>query len=170
MTTFFIVVGGLGVGLLVLGLLLDDVLDGLFDVFDSGGALSAPVIGAFLGAFGIGGWLAQRSTSSVLVALVAAGLAGLVLGYLALRLSLAFVDMPTDATPTSGDYLGQIGKVVTPIAAGRGEVMIRMGGTPHKLTARSDSDLARGVEVVVVEVLSPNAVAVVATTDLFEQE
>ena len=92
------------------------------------------------------------------------------LGFIALRLSLALVGMHTDATPASGDYLGQIGRVVTPIAGGRGEVMVRMGGTPRKLTASSEHDIDRGVEVVVVEVLSPNAVTVMPTTELFQQE
>ena len=37
-------------------------------------------------------------------------------------------------------------------------------------TASSDVDLDRGVEVVVVEVLSPNAVTVMPTTELYEQQ
>ena len=172
MTTFFLVVAVLGFGLLVAGLVLDDLLEGLLDAIDldGGGVLSAPVIGAFLGAFGIGGYVATRATGSPIVGLAAAAAGGLVLGYVALRLSLALVDMPTDATPTSRDYLGQIGRVVTPISAGRGEVLVRMGGSPRKLTATADTDLGTGDEVVVVEVLSPNAVRVVSTAEMFEQE
>jgi len=171
-TTFYLIVAALGFGLVIIGLVFDDVLDGLTDAFDvdGGGILSAPVIGAFLGAFGIGGWAATSASDNTFVGLVVALLAGLLLGYVALKLSLALLDMHTDATPTSDDFRGQLGRVVTPISGGTGEVMVRLGGSPRKLTARCDSDVERGAEVAVIEVLSPNAVRVIPTSEMFDQE
>lgn len=168
MTTFFLITAALGFGLLLLGLVFDDVFD-FIDFFDGGGVLSAPVIGAFLGAFGVGGWAATSITGNVWLGLVTAGLTGLVLAWIALRLSLSLIDMPTDATPTSHDYLGQLGRVVTPVSvASSGEIMIRVGGSPIKLIARADADLALGSEVIVIEVLSPNAVRVMPADQLLE--
>jgi membrane protein implicated in regulation of membrane protease activity len=166
-TTFFLVTAALGFGLLLLGLVVDDFLEFMDG---DGGVLSAPVIGAFLGAFGIGGFVATSATGNVLVGVVAAGAAGLVLGWVALRLSLAFLGMHTDATPASGDYLGQLGRVVTPISRGGGEILIRVGGSPVKLIARADTEIDRGTEIVVVEVLSPTSVRVMTTNELLDQE
>ena len=167
MTAFFLVTAALGFGLLVIGLVFDDVLDFMDG---DGGVLSAPVIGAFLGAFGIGGYVGTAATGNALVGVAVAGGAGLVLGWIALKLSLAFLDMHTDATPGSGDYLGQLGRVVTPITAAGGEILIRVGGSPVKLVARADTEIERGTEIVVVEVLSPTAVRVMTTNELLEQE
>ncbi len=169
MTTFFVVTGVLGFGLLLLGVLVDDVLD-FMDIDAAGGVLSAPVIGAFLGAFGVGGYVGTAATGSAVVGLVAAAGAGVVLGWVALKLSVALYGMHTDATPASGDYMGQLGRVVTPIGAGGGEILIRVGGSPVKLSARADHDIARGTEIVVVEVLSPTSVRVMTTNELLDQE
>jgi membrane protein implicated in regulation of membrane protease activity len=167
MNTFFLVTAALGFGLLVVGLVFDDFLEFMDG---DGGVLSAPVIGAFLGAFGIGGFVGTSATGNALVGLITAAIAGLALGWVALRLSFVFIEMHTDATPTSGDYLGQLGRVVTPISGGGGEILIRMGGSPIKLVARADADIERGAEIVVVEVLSSNAVRVMTTNELLEQE
>lgn len=166
MTTFFLITAALGFGLLVLGLVVDDFLDFMDG---DGGLLSAPVIGAFLGAFGIGGWAATSITGNGFLGLIAAGAAGLILGWIALRLSISLIDMHTDATPTSNDYLGQLGRVVTPVSnLSSGEIMIRVGGSPVKLTARSDDDLALGSQVIVVEVLSSNSVRVMPADELLD--
>jgi membrane-bound ClpP family serine protease len=164
---FFIITAALGFGLLLVGLFFDGFLE--FMDADTG-ILSLPVIGAFLGAFGIGGFVGTSVTSNALVGLVAAGVAGFVLGWIALRLSLAFIGMHTDATPTSGDFHGQIGRVVTNITDAGGEILIRSGGSPVKLVARADRPIERGVEVVVIEVLSATSVRVMTTSDLLEQE
>lgn len=167
MTGFFLTTAAIGFGLLLIGLVFDDFLD-FMDA--DGGVLSAPVIGAFLGAFGIGGFVGTSATGNALIGLAVAGIAGFVLGWIALRLSLALIGMHTDATPTSGDYLGQFGRVITPITAAGGEILIHTGGSPVKLVARSEGDIARGAEVVVVEVLSSTSVRVMTTTELLDQE
>ncbi|MDE0803196.1 MAG: hypothetical protein OSA99_07715 [Acidimicrobiales bacterium] len=171
MTTLFSVLTVVGVGMLIVGFLVDDFLDGVFDVLDvdGGGLLSVPVVGAFLGAFGIGGLLVDNVTEGAVVASFAgATVGGLVLGFVAFRLSSAFIDMPTDATLTSGDFMGQQGRVVTAIARGRGEIMLRVGGSPQKLTALADVDIDHGGDVVVIEVLSSNSVRVIPLTEILE--
>ncbi len=171
MTTLFVVLAVAGVGMLLVGFVFDDFLDGVFDVIDidGGGLLSVPVVGAFLGAFGIGGLLVDNATDgAVLASFVGAAAGGVLLGFLALRLSLTFIDMPTDATLTSRDYMGRSGRVVTAIAGGRGEIMLTVGGSPQKLTARADVDIDHGSEVVVIEVLSSSSVRVIPLTEILE--
>lgn len=177
MTTLFVACAVGGVGLLVVGLLIGEVFDGLLEgVFDAldvdgGGVLSLPVLGAFVGAFGIGGLLIGAATDdSAPLSLIGGVVAGVAMGAVALRATRAFLDMPTDATPASRDFMGQIGRVVTPIAGGRGEVMVRLGGSPQKLTALAEAgvDIARGDEVVVIEVVSPSTVRVIPATEILE--
>lgn len=171
MTTLFVVLAAVGVGGLLLGFVFDDVLDGLFDAFDldGGGVLSMPVIGAFLGAFGIGGLIVANATDDqVVVSFVGATAGGIAIGYLALKLSTALIDMPTDPTLTSGDYMGQIGRVVTDIAGGRGEIMLRVAGAPRKLTALADETIGRGDDVVVIEVVSSSSVRVIPFNQILE--
>lgn len=171
MTGLFVALAVGGAVLLLLGFVVDDLLEGLFDAIDvsGNGFLSLPVIGTFLSASGVGGLVVGAATDGSLPAsLVGAAAGGLALGYVAFRLSAAFIDMPTDATLTSGDYKGQVGRVVTPIAGGRGEILLRVGGSPQKLTAQSDDDIARGGEVVVIEVLSASSVRVVPLSEILE--
>jgi membrane protein implicated in regulation of membrane protease activity len=154
----FLIVGALGVLLLSLSFVLDDVLDG---VLPDDGWLSTPVLGAFLTATGFGAWLLDRAGLPAAVALLGGTAAGVVLGWVAFRISRSLLHMATDATPTAGDLVGRPGRVVTPIpAAGIGEILVRMGGQPLKLTARADEAVPNGAEVVVVTVLSPTQVEV----------
>lgn len=155
----FVVVGMVGVALLGLSFLFDDLLDA---VLPGDGWLSTPVLGAFLTATGFGAALLAAGTGAgpgpALVGGVAAGLG---LGWLALRFSRAMAGMATDATPTSADLVGRQGRVVTPVpAGGTGEVLVRLGGQPVKLAARSDETLPTGSDVVVVAVRSPTRVEV----------
>ena len=171
MTTLYVVLAVAGVGMLLLGFVLDDFLDGVFDVldFDGGGWLSVPVVGAFLGAFGIGGLLIDSATGSTPASLAGGAASGFVLGFVAFKISKSFIDMPTDATLTSGDFMGQTGRVVTAIAGGRGEIMLRVGGAPQKLTALADDDIDHGSQVVVIEVLSASSVRVIPLSEILEE-
>ena len=167
--TVFLVLGIVGVVLLLASLLLGDLFEGLFSFLDglevdldAGGLFSLPVLAAFLAAFGLGGALAMSATDDTLAAgLVGGVLAGVLLGWIAWRVTRALLHMATDATPASGDLLGTQGKVVTPLRGhDLGEVLVRFGGQPVKLSARSDQELAVGEPVVVVEVVSPTSVLV----------
>lgn len=173
--TVFLVLGTVGVVLLLASLLLGDLFEGLVGWLDGidldvdGGWFSLPVLAAFLSAFGFGGALASSAADgNVAVGLVGGAAAGLLLGYLAWRLTRALMGMATDATPTASDLVGKPGKVVTPLAGNRlGEVLVRSGGQPVKVSARSRADLATGEAVVVVEVVSPTSVVVESATEFW---
>jgi membrane protein implicated in regulation of membrane protease activity len=137
----------------------------------SGGGLqlTLPVIAGFLGTFGFAGAIAATLTGGGPLAAVLAVLVGLVLGtpaaWLSGRLINAAINMPTDATPTSGDLLGALGVVVTPVPAsgGYGEVRVLVAGQQIKLHARADVPLPLGTQVFVIEVSTPTSVLVEPT-------
>src|SRR5690606_4190311 len=94
---------------------------------------------------------------------------GVVIGYLAFRLTRAFLHMPTDDNVRTADLVGKSGRVVTPIPDdGPGEVLVRHAGQPLKLSCRAERPLPAGTTVVVVQTLSPSAVVVAAEGDLFD--
>ncbi len=153
----FLVVGLVGAALLLLTLVLGDVLD-VPDV--GGGVLSGVVLGGATGAFGLVGATVEGATGPGAAA--AAGTAGaLVMGALALAIGRSLTRMRSDRARTAADLLGVEGVVVTPVRAGSyGEVRLRVGGHPLKLSATAERDLAAGSPVLVVETLSSTAVRV----------
>lgn len=155
----FLWLGVLSTGLLLVAVVVDG-LDDALDALDLGpGWLSIPVVAAFLGAFG---FVAGASVGSIgPLALVAGGAAGLAFGYLAVRLSRAFIHMPTDPTDRASDLLASIGRITTPPSPDRyGEVLLERPAGPVKVACRSDEDLPIGTEVVVVDVTSSTLVTV----------
>lgn len=174
--TAFLVIGGAGLLVLLVSLVLGDVIDGAFEGFDAlsfdvdgGGALSGPVVGGFLAAFGFGGALGMSVASDRLVAGVAAGAAsGLAVGWFAWRITAGLMHMRTDAPVRVDDLLGKLGKVVTPITAGAyGEVTVHHGGQLLKLHAQADGEIPTGTPVVVTAVLSPSSVKVCPESSFF---
>jgi hypothetical protein len=155
----FVAAGLLGALLLVVFLLFDDVLDGILPDADW---ISGPAIAAFLAAFGLFGWVAQEGFDAPTGAAVAVGVAGgLGLGWFAYKLSAALMDSPTDETPRTVTLVGKGGRVVTAVTAGRvGEVLVRLGGQPVKLSATAAESLPVGTDVVVVAVESDTKVVV----------
>lgn len=164
MEQVFLVVGLVGVAIVVVSLFLGDLLDGVLDFahFDFGdGVASTPVLGAFLAAFGFGGWLLLEGETPPLLAGGGALVAGIVVGGLTLVMVRGLMNMPTDPTPRTSDLVGSLGTVVTRIPAdGFGEVAIRAAGQRLKLNARADAPLSSGTTVVVVDVMSPTSVVV----------
>lgn len=162
--TGFLVVGGLGLGLVVVALVLGDFFDGLLpDVsLDGGSLLSTEVVGSFLAAFGFTAALLAGPGGFVAWAAALGGLgAGLGVGFAAFSFSRSLLNMPTDPTPRTRDLVGRIGTVVTRIPdAGLGEVVVAAGGQRHKLNARAQGPIAAGTTVVVVDVASPTSVVV----------
>lgn len=161
----FILVGIVGTAMLVLGIVGGELLDGVFDAVGleaDGGIFSTEVIGGFLAAFGFGGWLLGSTTdATALVAAAGGGAAGVVMGGFAFWLSRTLINVNTDATPTIDDLRGTLGKVITRIPAdGLGEVRVHQAGSPVKLSARSDTAIGSGEEIVVVDVLSATQVLV----------
>lgn len=157
----FVVVGLVGAVLLVAFLLLDDVLEGILPDADW---ISGPALGAFLAAFGLFGWVGQEAFDLSTAGAAAVGVAGgLALGWFTYKLSKALWNSPTDATPTTASLVGQHARVVTPVrAGGTGEVLVRLGGQPVKLSATAAEDLPRGTESVVISVESSTRVVVEA--------
>lgn len=150
----FWAVGLLGLGLVAVSLLLDDLVD-------AGGDLTATVLGGAAAAFGIAGgcWAAATggTGSAVLVGLVAAGL----LGTGEVLLTRALTRGATDRALTARDLLGVEGVVLSTVRPGTyGEISLRVGGHPLKLSARAERELLPGTPVLVVETLSSTAVRV----------
>ncbi len=133
---------------------------------DAGGMLTLPSIAGFIGVFGFGGAIVAalvpgHGTGTVLLAAGAGVAAGVPAAWLAGRLMRAAMNMSTDATLSSTDLVGGIGVVVTEIPdGGYGEVRLSVAGQMFKLNARSDTPIARGVEVFVIEAPSPTSVLV----------
>ncbi|ROO52530.1 hypothetical protein EDC02_7461 [Micromonospora sp. Llam0] len=171
----FLIVGGLGVAVLAVGLLGGEFLH-LGDV-SADGPVSVEVVAGFAGAFGFAAAIANELLGAgdagsdgllgagLTVAAAAIGVAAaLPAGWLTMRLSRAARDMPTDGTPTRDHLVGTLGVVITPIhPGGYGEIRVRLGGQPVKLSARADQPIPLGAQVFVVEAVSDTSVVVEQT-------
>jgi membrane protein implicated in regulation of membrane protease activity len=165
--TLFLGVGIAGIALLILSLIFDGVLEGLFGgvgvlngLFD--GLLSLPVIAGFFSMLGFGGAIVLGTTQLGTGPAVAVGAAaGAGAGLLTWRFSKALMRDQTSVTPRGADLVGSAGTVVTPIpATGYGEVLLRLGGQPVKYAAKSAEPVAYGAEVWVESMLSESSVSV----------
>ncbi|WP_433284023.1 hypothetical protein [Micromonospora sp. CA-244673] len=163
-TLIFLIIGGVGVGVLTLALLGSGVLH--LGHPDVDGPVSLEAVAGFTGAFGFGAAIVNELLGGRTPGMIAAAAAGGVLAavptaWLAARLSRAARNMRTDATPTRDDLAGAIGLVVTPVPAnGYGEVRVRLAGQPVKLNARADGPIPVGARIFVVEALSETSVHV----------
>jgi membrane protein implicated in regulation of membrane protease activity len=135
----------------------------------AGRELTLPAMAGFLGMFGFGGAVAASlstgSTGSRTLLATAVGVAvGVPSAWLANRLVDAAMNMPTDATPTSGNLVGATGVVILDVpVGGYGEVRLHVAGQPMKFYARADQPLARGTAIFVIAVPSPTSVLVEPT-------
>lgn len=163
--TGFIVIGAVGLAIVVASLVLGDILEGVFDAFDpdvGGGVFSTPVIGSFLAAFGFGAALIMAGTSVGAAGGALGGLvSGVAVGALALVMTRSLINMPTDPTIRTADYVGTVGVVITRIPAdGLGEISLTYAGQIKKLSARAAEPVAAGTRVVVTQVTSSSSVLV----------
>ncbi|MGW2231463.1 hypothetical protein [Streptomyces formicae] len=165
--TVFLGLGIAGIVLLVLSLVLDGVLEGLFGgtgvldgLFD--GLLSLPVIAGFVSMLGFGGAITLGTTGIGAGPATAVGVgAGTGAAWLTWKVTRALMRDQTARTPNGDDLVGSSGAVVTAIPAdGYGEVLLHLAGQPVKLAARSPIAVARGTEIWVDATLSPTSVAV----------
>jgi len=159
----FMGIAVLGFGLIIGGLLLDDIFEFGPDW------LSVPVVGSALAAFGIFGWVTGSAGTAAGI-VVAVSLAGAV-GFAALAavITLRLRDGHTDATPRAEDLIGIEGRVVTPIDGGLGEILAVVAGSQRKLTAHCEQSVDFGGRVVIVSVLSDSSVRVVEHDRFWEQ-
>ena len=171
-TTWFALVGLLGLLVVVGSLVLGDLLEGALEALDidaGGGVFSTPVIGSFLAAFGFGAVLLRMSSGAGagLAALGGAG-GGVFMGAVALWVTRSLMNMGTDDSVRTADVVGKTAVVVSAIpAGGLGEVTLVHLGQRLKYSARAETALAYGSEVVVVAVTSSSSVVVEAATDFW---
>ena len=172
--TWFLLLGGLGLAVVVLSLVLGDLLEGVFESFDidaAGGVFSTPVIGAFLAAFGFGGALVLVSTD--VGAGVASGVgmaAGVGLGGVALAITRGLMNMRTDESVRLEDLIGKQASVVSAIPQGGfGEVALVHLGQRMKLNAKAPKAVATGGRVVIVAINSTSSVLVEPEGDFWGQ-
>lgn len=158
---FCLLVGG---GLLLLTVVLDDVIGGMFDalhigVHVGGVALMPPLLG-FVAMFGIGGLIGtqvlklENGPASLVGGVFGAIGFGLVFGmFSALRRS-------EGPEPFSlNDLVGQTGRVNVAIPAKRyGSVFISYAGASHNLTATSDVDVPPGSSIRVTGIAGTNVI------------
>ena len=169
MLTFFIVLTVIGFALVLLTVVFDDVLDGLLGGLDmelESDWFSSAVVGAALFTFGGIGWITTYNESTVLTALVLAGLAAYLAGKVTTKVVQAAVNMPTDPTPRTEDLVGSEGTVVIPIPAGGtgyGQILVNQAGQRIKLSARCENGAEWNDIVIIHNVLSPTAVSVTTT-------
>jgi membrane-bound ClpP family serine protease len=171
-TTWFAVIGGIGLLIVVGSLVVGDLLEGAFESFGvdaGGGAFSTPVLGSFLAAFGFGAVLV-RTSSDAGPGLAALGGAagGVAMGAIALWVTRSLMHMATDAPVRTEDVVGKVAVVVSAIPrGGLGEVTLVHLGQRLKYSARAGSAIPYGNEVVVVAVTSPTSLVVEAATDFW---
>ena len=166
--TAFLVIGGVGLLIVVLSLIFDD----MFESFDLGSDLfSTPVIGSFLAAFGFAAALTMSATSVGTGPATVVGLgAGTALGWAALWISRSLMRMRTDEPVRLSDLVGKPAVVVSAIpSGGYGEVRIDHAGQPMKLNARIESGGSApiGGRMVVVSVNSASSVVVEPESDFW---
>ncbi len=165
----FVIIGSIGAALLIFSLVFDDVLDG---VLPDGDLFSLPSIAAAMVAFGFGSAILSDQVGLPIGAAMGGGaLVAVAAGAGAVRASRAAIGMATDATPTANDLLGSLGRVVIEIPVGStGQVLVRLGGQPVKLTAvvgPTGPMLPTGTEIIVVSVESSTKVTVQAAAEFW---
>ena len=168
-TGWFAIVGLLGLLMVVGSLVLGDLLEGAFESLDidvGGGMFSTPVIGSFLATFGFGAVLV-RTSSDAGPGLAAAGgaLGGVVMAGIALWITRSLMHMSTDESVRTNDVVGKPAVVVSAIpAGGLGEVSLVHLGQRMKYSARAETAIPYGENVVVVAVTSSSSLVVEAAT------
>lgn len=172
-TGWFAVIGSIGLLIVVGSLVLGDLLEGLFespDIDVGGGTFSTPVIGSLRAAFGFGAVLVRTSSDAGPgVAAAGGALGGLVMGAIALWITKSLMHMATDDSVRTQDVVGKPATVVSAILAGAlGEVSLVHLGQRMKYSARADTAIPYGADVVVVAaVASSSSVIVEAATDFW---
>ena len=147
----FVVCTLVGGGLLLITVLLDDLIGGLFDSFevDIGGASLMPLLLSFVAMFGVGGLFATQVLDVHGAGAAGVGfLSGLIGAGLAFGL-FRFLRESTSPSPFSPrDLVGEDAHVSVAIpASGWGTVYLAADGQTHELRATSTNDLSSGQTV-----------------------
>lgn len=168
--TIFVVCLAVGGILLLVTVLLDDILGGLFDWlnldFDLGGVSLMPLLLAFVAMFGVGGLI---GTEALNLDAGPASLVGAVSGTIGAAIVFGLFSLlkRAEAPPAFSldDLVGRSGRVSVGIPAGRnGSVLLSYGGSSHDLTATADRDIAAGTLVSVTDVVGGTLIVSPLTT------
>ncbi|MDR1449632.1 MAG: hypothetical protein LBI84_05435 [Propionibacteriaceae bacterium] len=158
----FFTLGGLGALLLLIFILIDDHLGGIFDALGGGDWFTGASLAAFLGALGFGGAIVYSLSGSLALAVACGSGLGLLLGALTAWGMVKMRATQEGGAPASADLVGLEGTVVTLIPAdGYGEVRLSQSGHLVKLNARAAGPIPAGSPVEVTEVLSATSVRVI---------
>lgn len=165
----FLVVGGIGIGLLLISLVIGDHIEALH-AFDSD-VFSGAAVSAFLGAFGFAGAIALSATGSLGVAVLAGLAVGVALGALVGWATRALRRGGDDSTVRSADLVGRDATVVSDIPeGGYGIVSMTVAGHITRLNARARFGLTAGTPVTITSVLSPTTSVAVESRRSITQE
>jgi membrane protein implicated in regulation of membrane protease activity len=154
----FIVCAVVGLVLLLITIVFDDILGGIFDAlhigFDLGGTSLAPLLIAFVAMFGVGGLVGTQlldlhGGQAAIVGVIAGGI-GVGIVY-----ALFSTFRRAEGRPpfTLEDLVGRTASVAVGIPAGRfGSVYLKAEGQTHEFTATAPIDIAPGTPVRVTAV------------------
>lgn len=145
-----LLVGG---GLLLVTVLVDDVLGGIFDALDIsiGGASLMPLLLSFVSMFGVGGLFATQVLGLHQGAAAAVGVLFGVAGAALAILLFGFMKRSEAPNPFStADLIGHDAFVAVTIPANRwGSVYVKAEGQNHEYSATSAEEIAVGTPVTV---------------------
>ncbi len=145
-----LLVGG---GLLLITVLVDDIIAGLFDVLDIsiGGASLMPLLLSFVSMFGVGGLFATRVLDLHGAPAAAVGAAFGIGGALLAVLMFGFLKRSEAPDPFSTeDLVGHDAFVAVTIDAGHwGSVYVKAEGQNHEYSATASEDIPAGTPVLV---------------------
>jgi membrane protein implicated in regulation of membrane protease activity len=165
----FVICTLVGGGLLLITVLVDDILGGIFDFLDIsiGGASLMPLVLSFVAMFGVGGLFATQvldlhGASAAAVGAVF-GIGGATLAWVL----FGFLQRSEARPPfTTSDLIGHEAYVAVGIPAGRwGSVYVKAEGQTHEFSATASTEITAGAPVTVTGVagsglvVEPRAVA-----------
>jgi membrane protein implicated in regulation of membrane protease activity len=160
-------VGGV---LLLINILLDDVLGGVFDAlglgFDVGGTSITPLLLAFVAMFGAGGLFATQALDVHGAQAAGVGAAFGIAGAAIAGLLFSVLRRSESPEPFSlGDLVGETGYVSVAIPGGRqGTVLVKAEGQTHEFSATATSDVPAGTTVRIVGVAGAGLIVALEET------
>jgi membrane protein implicated in regulation of membrane protease activity len=154
----FIVCALVGGALLLITVVFDDILGGIFDALhlgvDIGGTSLAPLLIAFVAMFGVGGLFGTQvlDVHGGTAAVIGTAFGGLGVGIVYLLFST--FRRAEGARPFSlDDLVGRAATVAVAIPAGRlGSIYVRAEGQNHEFSATASTDVPSGSAVRVIGV------------------
>ena len=154
----FVVCALVGGALLLVTVIFDDILGGVFEAlhigFDIGGTSLAPLLIAFVAMFGVGGLFGTQvlDVHGGTAAVVGTAFGGVGVGLVYLLFS-TFRRAEGKRPFALEDLIGRTASVAVAIPAGRlGSVYVRAEGQNHEFSATASVDVASGSAVSVVGV------------------